>query len=1058
MVELILGHMRRLILDGEFYAEKELSLDFRDSLGRTPLFNACYYGYTDVVKLLIDFKREFEPIVTMNINAALNQTQRTPLHAAVRKGNLEIVKMLLADRSIDINHEARPSGRTHKRLIHSIMKRLHGRVIPMKDSIDEEGEYEESIMADVPQTPKSPNSPMFWAQIGSPRTTTQSSGSSGAIDEYISSPKRSSEFSHQRKSTPPSSSSHHKTRLTGTPELMRKLETSTAPDSKTSGPNVRNTMPSKMPAMKKQTSDELLASNIRSKFRSVTGDAVTLGETAVGIFENKHGRLELLPKDQASNCKTFDHIFMTALSEACAYGYGKIVSELLQNGARDESGLTSRIAHLIQEAELCQMVLSYHCVITDKHAEMNETGLELHWDSKKLPSIDGAMLQDGAIFCPPRREGDDGQMEAYARTDTGYSSRANRPRVNAPPPLPPIARKLPRTVEIDATKIRIIQLERNHLEAVPIELFSLPTVTEIDLSFNKITRLPENEMVDFYGWKCAFLEELNLSNNLLVKLNASVWQLPSLKKLNVCHNHLETLLPDRGREIREEMLSDSLDQLDFSHNELKALPQFVFEFKNVRRINLSNNKLETLPVTLWSCVSLAELNVSNNKLTSLPWCEPEITMITSRGEGGTGPPILIKQSEKVNFGKIEVRAKLNREASYFKKQQSVTVRDIKPIGTQQELSWSNYSTAGTEGCEYSSLIKLNLSSNRLEIFPEALPCLAPNLVELDVSSNLFKYIDIQFIPHTIKKFTAEGCILERFGNVLEKMLHSQVVKNCRHGKTFALPCQHRSHRRLPCLTGLHLSGNRLQYFQLLHHSPLETEGQNPAVDENRYYTNISTLELLYPVLEGLDLSHNDLRDEFNPNIGHHSHLKWIKLGRNKELEKIPMEFAHLKNTRQLTELSMDHLPNLREPPPEYQNVSLAHLLTYMRSRLKESVYYRTIKLFFIGSGERGKTTLLRRLRGLPEDRKVDRTTGIDIEDWTFPESKKFSFKQYKNPIHFLAWDFAGQDVYHTTHQCFYSRRSIYLALFRLSDELAGVNELEPWLRNVQVRRLLVSYI
>ena len=43
-----------------------------------------------------------------------------------------------------------------------------------------------------------------------------------------------------------------------------------------------------------------------------------------------------------------------------------------------------------------------------------------------------------------------------------------------------------------------------------------------------------------------------------------------------------------------------------------------------------------------------------------------------------------------------------------------------------------------------------------------------------------------------------------------------------------------------------------------------------------------------------------------------------------------------------------------------------------------------------------------------------------------------------------------QDVYHVTHQCFYSKRSLYLALFRLSDGMKGIAELEPWLRNVQV--------
>ena len=44
---------------------------------------------------------------------------------------------------------------------------------------------------------------------------------------------------------------------------------------------------------------------------------------------------------------------------------------------------------------------------------------------------------------------------------------------------------------------------------------------------------------------------------------------------------------------------------------------------------------------------------------------------------------------------------------------------------------------------------------------------------------------------------------------------------------------------------------------------------------------------------------------------------------------------------------------------------------------------------------------------MPEER-LERTTGIDIEDWEYPEVKRFSFKKPRNPVHFLAWDFAGQ--------------------------------------------------
>ena len=45
---------------------------------------------------------------------------------------------------------------------------------------------------------------------------------------------------------------------------------------------------------------------------------------------------------------------------------------------------------------------------------------------------------------------------------------------------------------------------------------------------------------------------------------------------------------------------------------------------------------------------------------------------------------------------------------------------------------------------------------------------------------------------------------------------------------------------------------------------------------------------------------------------------------------------------------------------------------------------------------------------MPEE-KSERTTGIDIEDWCYPDSKKlFNFgRAQRTPVHFIAWDFAG---------------------------------------------------
>ena len=73
-----------------------------------------------------------------------------------------------------------------------------------------------------------------------------------------------------------------------------------------------------------------------------------------------------------------------------------------------------------------------------------------------------------------------------------------------------------------------------------------------------------------------------------------------------------------------------------------------------------------------------------------------------------------------------------------------------------------------------------------------------------------------------------------------------------------------------------------------------------------------------------------------------------------------------------------------------------------------SVSNRTIKLMVVGREERGKTTLLRRLRQEATDSKLDRTEGIDIHDWTYPTGWKTKMFSAEEPVTFLTWDFAGQ--------------------------------------------------
>ena len=74
--------------------------------------------------------------------------------------------------------------------------------------------------------------------------------------------------------------------------------------------------------------------------------------------------------------------------------------------------------------------------------------------------------------------------------------------------------------------------------------------------------------------------------------------------------------------------------------------------------------------------------------------------------------------------------------------------------------------------------------------------------------------------------------------------------------------------------------------------------------------------------------------------------------------------------------------------------------------------HRTIKLFLVGKGMRGKSTLLRRLGNQP-DKGGGRAVGIDIVKFSYPPAKSPLFGKRKEPVEFLVWDFAGQVCMYT---------------------------------------------
>lgn len=106
-----------------------------------------------------------------------------------------------------------------------------------------------------------------------------------------------------------------------------------------------------------------------------------------------------------------------------------------------------------------------------------------------------------------------------------------------------------------------------------------------------------------------------------------------------------------------------------------------------------------------------------------------------------------------------------------------------------------------------------------------------------------------------------------------------------------------------------------------------------------------------------------------------------------------------------------------------------------------------LKVVVVGKGKVGKTTLVNRIleqRNSTLERAMDfisssRTEGIQAHKWKAGANNQIQI-----------WDFAGQDLFYTTHQFFLSQNSVNLILFDVKDQDIET-ELIFWLNSIQYR-------
>ena len=132
-----------------------------------------------------------------------------------------------------------------------------------------------------------------------------------------------------------------------------------------------------------------------------------------------------------------------------------------------------------------------------------------------------------------------------------------------------------------AATITKLDLSKNRLESLPIEIFQLPSLKHLTASHNEISLLPVGRRRTSVGstssddvfaenepavWYCPYLEEIDLQNNNLTALPGCLFLLPALKILNA------------------------------SKNDIGTLPFDIWHTPNLRTVLLSNNYIKGLPV------------------------------------------------------------------------------------------------------------------------------------------------------------------------------------------------------------------------------------------------------------------------------------------------------------------------------------------------------------------------------------------------------------------------------------------------------------------------------
>ncbi|MEL6438340.1 MAG: COR domain-containing protein [Cyanobacteria bacterium J06621_8] len=487
------------------------------------------------------------------------------------------------------------------------------------------------------------------------------------------------------------------------------------------------------------------------------------------------------------------------------------------------------------------------------------------------------------------------------------------------------------------------------------------------------------------------------------------------------------------KKIEQAVENESIS-LDLSHMHLTEIPKQIKSLSTLKSLKLIGNNIIEIPSEIGELRNLVKLNLDSNCIEKIP---KEITHLENLQE------LYLFENNLDLFDISITQLKKLTILSIGNNRIDFLPKKIKNMKSLKELFINNndISSLPSELGEMTNLNILQVNHNKISCLPSEIGFLT-NLEHLKCHNNR-----LRSIPREIGKLN-KLTTLTLYENLLESLpLEIGLLDNLR---TFNVDRNYITSTSIPSST------SQLKSLRELYMYDNDMETIPPCITKIKSLQKLSLgnnkiTELPANIGDLINLNElhidNNCITELPASIGNLKKL--VKLNcRNNSLIRLPKEIKYLSNLSNFNIVDNDNFP----VPPElvkHDNEPQVIINYYLylsiknnntRQPLREAKPLHEAKMLLVGQANVGKTCLKKRFMEDHYDPARNKTDGIDIEPWEIKvENKKLQVN---------IWDFGGQEIMHSTHQFFLTKRSLYLLV--LDNTIGeGENRIEYWLKIIQ---------